>query len=485
MKKNLEKIKNLRADDLIYFGYRVEPYFAAEIILIGMLNRKALKEIFDWETGVRWLQVNYYFYQIKEDLILMESELRKSFQEKGLSYVNSVVQQCIEYGELLQKVSKELAEKSNATNDRDGLSQLLEQYFVAMTRYTAFYSVAMFERPLMELAQELVKRKTNNSEGEQELFDLITTSSRETVVEYEQEDFLKLAASLDEQKEKLIKDHAQKYGWLSIRFFVGKPWTFDDVSLRLKNVDSQKAKIELDRRLKERKDREEKISEAIKSFSLEDKEIVSQIREIVFLRNQRADYYNESAYHIRPLLEKIATVLGVTYIGLLNLSTLEILSALNGKLDNYKDFIKNRSENFIVYHSGADSFIIDGEEAKNFLQQNPFLIPKQENVKEVSGKVGYKGKVTGIVKVVKLEKDISKVEKGDILVAPMTIPNFMPAMENAIAFVTDEGGITCHAAIIAREMQKPCIIGTKIGTQVFKDGDLVEVDAEKGIVKIL
>ena len=79
--------------------------------------------------------------------------------------------------------------------------------------------------------------------------------------------------------------------------------------------------------------------------------------------------------------------------------------------------------------------------------------------------------------------DINKVLRGDILVATMTFPNYVPAMEKAAAFVTDEGGILCHAAIIAREMRKPCIIGTKIATKVFKDGDKVEVDATKGIVR--
>ena len=59
------------------------------------------------------------------------------------------------------------------------------------------------------------------------------------------------------------------------------------------------------------------------------------------------------------------------------------------------------------------------------------------------------------------------------------------AMEKAAAFVTDEGGITCHAAIIAREMKKPCVIGTKKATKVLKDGDLIEVDAEKGVVRKL
>ena len=71
------------------------------------------------------------------------------------------------------------------------------------------------------------------------------------------------------------------------------------------------------------------------------------------------------------------------------------------------------------------------------------------------------------------------------MVATMTFPNFIPAMEKAAAFVTDEGGILCHAAIVAREMKKPCIIGTKIATQVLKDGELVEVDANKGIVRKL
>ena len=65
----------------------------------------------------------------------------------------------------------------------------------------------------------------------------------------------------------------------------------------------------------------------------------------------------------------------------------------------------------------------------------------------------------------------------------MTFPSFIAAMEKAAAFVTDEGGILCHAAIVSREMNKPCVIATKIATKIFKDGDLVEVDADKGVVR--
>lgn len=101
---------------------------------------------------------------------------------------------------------------------------------------------------------------------------------------------------------------------------------------------------------------------------------------------------------------------------------------------------------------------------------------------EIKGQIGFKGKVRGTVRIVKNVREMEQVKEGDILVSPMTTPDFLPAMKMAGAFVTDEGGIMCHAAIVSREMKKPCIIGTKNATQILKDGDLVEVDAEKGVV---
>lgn len=80
-------------------------------------------------------------------------------------------------------------------------------------------------------------------------------------------------------------------------------------------------------------------------------------------------------------------------------------------------------------------------------------------------------------------KEIDKVKTGDILVAVMTRPDYIMGIKKAAAIVTDEGGITCHAAIISRELGIPCIIGTKIGTKILKDGDLIEVNANHGWVR--
>ncbi|MEW6408479.1 MAG: PEP-utilizing enzyme [Patescibacteria group bacterium] len=80
---------------------------------------------------------------------------------------------------------------------------------------------------------------------------------------------------------------------------------------------------------------------------------------------------------------------------------------------------------------------------------------------------------------------MAKMRKGDILVSIATDPDIVPAMKKASAIVTEQGGVTSHAAIVSREMRIPCVIGTKIATKVLRDGDLVEVDATKGLVRKL
>lgn len=108
----------------------------------------------------------------------------------------------------------------------------------------------------------------------------------------------------------------------------------------------------------------------------------------------------------------------------------------------------------------------------------------------VSGRVASLGKAVGPVKIINvdytdlglLHKEIATMNKGDILIAETTSPELIIACKKAAAIVTDIGGLLSHAAIVSREFGIPCIVGTKNATKVFKDGDIVEVDAEKGTV---
>lgn len=122
------------------------------------------------------------------------------------------------------------------------------------------------------------------------------------------------------------------------------------------------------------------------------------------------------------------------------------------------------------------------EEQFNIVINEP-VAPKDATI--IKGTVASKGKVTGRVRRIYGTKQIPDFKKGEILVAASTIPDFLPALKKAAAIVSDEGGAVCHAAITARELRTPCVIGTQHAMDILKDGDLVEVDAEKGVVRIL
>jgi len=120
------------------------------------------------------------------------------------------------------------------------------------------------------------------------------------------------------------------------------------------------------------------------------------------------------------------------------------------------------------------------------VQTRAVTILEEKETKKVEGTAilgGYSaspGVATGIVKIIHDASEIWKIEKGDILVTKMTNPDFVVAMEKSAAIVTDEGGITSHAAIVSRELGVPCIIATKTATQTLKDGMRITVDATHG-----
>jgi pyruvate,water dikinase len=100
----------------------------------------------------------------------------------------------------------------------------------------------------------------------------------------------------------------------------------------------------------------------------------------------------------------------------------------------------------------------------------------------IQGQGASPGVASGIVVLVMSMKDVSKVKEGDILVTKMTNPDMVPAMRKVSAIVTDEGGMTCHAAIVSRELGTPAVVGTKNASTVLKPGQQVTVDGEKGVV---
>ncbi|MCX8173983.1 MAG: phosphoenolpyruvate synthase [Thermoplasmata archaeon] len=131
---------------------------------------------------------------------------------------------------------------------------------------------------------------------------------------------------------------------------------------------------------------------------------------------------------------------------------------------------------------GDEVFIVQARPVTTIKKEEP----KKEEVREgkilLRGLPASPGIGAGIVKLVRDAGDLQKVKEGDILVTLMTTPDMVPAMSRAKGIVTDEGGMTCHAAIVSRELGIPCIVGTKTATQVLKDGMEVTVDGKLGNV---
>ncbi len=92
------------------------------------------------------------------------------------------------------------------------------------------------------------------------------------------------------------------------------------------------------------------------------------------------------------------------------------------------------------------------------------------------------GMASGAVKIVKNTDELDKIEKGDVLVTVMTTPDMVPAMKRADGIITDEGGVTCHAAIVSRELGIPCVVGTGEGSKILKENSVVTLDGSKGFV---
>jgi phosphoenolpyruvate synthase/pyruvate phosphate dikinase len=225
--------------------------------------------------------------------------------------------------------------------------------------------------------------------------------------------------------------------------------------------------------------------EIIKRYNLpeEFKHWIKVVDKYVFLHDQRKEAQVKSIYAYYLLMYELARRLKLNKKDLEWLWHQEVKELLKGKsLD--KEEIKKRKR--------AVAVLVDKDVFKNFSGNEAENIHKKEfnlNIKGskiIKGMGATRGLVKARVKVCAgAEESLRKIKKGDILVCSMTLPDYVPAMKKSCAIITDEGGITCHAAIISRELNIPCIVGTKIATEVLKDGDLVELDAYHGVIKII
>jgi phosphohistidine swiveling domain-containing protein len=286
--------------------------------------------------------------------------------------------------------------------------------------------------------------------------------------------------SIDDAKS-LLEKHAKEF------FYIDNSWesttvlTTDYFMKRLNetlnlNVD------EINEQFNDLKtDWEEKHKQLQKKYSIPE-ELMNTFclfRNLFRIRDQRK-YHTLINNHIYDsFFKQISEIFSLNFKDMNVILAEEITPDINA--DKLKQKIKERKEIILEKYSEKLSELYSGEDGLTINKAVNCTFSHVGN--EIKGNTAFEGKVKGIVRVIVGEAHFSKFSSGEILVTSMTRPEFLPLMKKAKAIITDEGGVTCHAAIVSRELQIPCIVGTKIATKVLKDNDLIEVDAEKGIVR--
>jgi phosphohistidine swiveling domain-containing protein len=231
---------------------------------------------------------------------------------------------------------------------------------------------------------------------------------------------------------------------------------------------------------KKLKSRQKKLAGRL-SLSASEMALASALQDIAFLQDVRKYYNSYFNFHTEKLFREIGRRLGISHRLARYLLPREMEAALrSGRAD--AKILGQRTRLCVFHRKGALSEIFIGREMK------PYLCLKNDRASQldaIKGTIASLGVTKGKARIITDRKNISKVKKGEIIVTPMTSPDFTFAIRRCSAIVTDEGGITSHAAVISREFGLPCVIGTKIATRAIHDGDTIEVDANKGVVRIL
>ncbi|MBI2444156.1 MAG: hypothetical protein HYV42_02875 [Candidatus Magasanikbacteria bacterium] len=314
------------------------------------------------------------------------------------------------------------------------------------------------------------------------VFQTLVTPRELSAAQQEERAMLRLAAQKNPAV--ALRKHWRQFKWLQFGW-TGPDLTpeyFIDVHQRLYNEGRVKSILSktllADRQLVRDKERLTKQLHCPPKI----KTLFRLLEELLFLKSHRMDALYTSYSAIQPYLKHLARRHYLALPQLYNLYLPELIAMLRqGAID--ADYLNNLAKYSVRYYDGKRWYLLFGQEARQITEAIKRRLPPTPLLSELKGECAYPGKVTGKVYIINRAGEMGKFESGAILVSNITDPSLLPAMKRAAAFVTNTGGLTCHAAIVAREVQIPGVIGTKIATQALRDGDLVEVDATAGVVR--
>ena len=353
--------------------------------------------------------------------------------------------------------------------DIDTITSLMDfsfdrHYYISRNQATTFYR----NKEVNERAKEIGYQKYKDPDFIKKILELtveIEDKLRKTTDKFNEE----LAAKTNEELYGLLKEFYDIFSYFAGVYRITRPSFYDKVIKEIKE------------KLPEPKDKNLNLALSNDfdklSFDLdqETKDLAVSFKKIGQRRLKLHKVYVDSFSEANRLYKEIGNRIGLSVLEVKNCLLRELKELLLKKDDAVK-----RAEYFKFTYKGK-SFEINTEKEDELEDYN--------NITELKGATAHPGYAKARVNFVRetlngpVIEDIQNFQKGSILVTRTTSPDMVPAIQKAAAIITDQGGMLSHAAIISREFGVPCVIGTRIATKVLQNGDLVEVDAEKGVVR--
>lgn len=282
-----------------------------------------------------------------------------------------------------------------------------------------------------------------------------------------------------------IETHVRNFDWLNVTHNI-QPMTMGELLDSLKaGLDDTSSETELKERKRETKrlTEEQKTLYARYKLNKKDWNTLRFFQYLNEISESRKVAMSKALLWSYPLFQALADAFKTDTISLRQLTARELTPAVKRGSLSGPDFelIRKRLEYYTCLLRDGTVTERSGSQGRKLALEELGKTDYSDTTK-LHGKIAQAGKVRGTVRLILSEQLIGTLLPGEILVTSMTDPSMVPAMKKAAGIVTDEGGITCHAAIVSRELKIPCITGTKIATKVFKNGDSVEIDPAEGTV---
>ncbi len=393
-------------------------------------------------------------------------KIQKKFVEKilqGPEYLDSLKKKLEKDGRsFLEFIEKIEAGDPGVWSDEDLLRNYTayKEWYIELN-YPIGMLIIMGIEPLVKEVQQFIT-------GQKDFEAIIKSPELPYILAYEM-DILKGSIKDAEQLQK-------KWSWIPFDYYGAGEWGLDHFIAELKKKkDAQRlAYLSQYQDITKRQQ-----AEILKKYScnVQQQLFVKALQDMNFIQDERKRIVMRShPFFQKYLIREFERRAGIPKEELWLMTPEEIEKALQGKKKDHSQRIVSCA---LEIKKGAYKVL---EKIPSCLATKIAGQPVQDTIKGISASSGV---AKGPVRICVGSRDTALMKDGEILVAPCTTPDFIVGFKKAVAVVTDEGGLTSHAAVVSREMHLPCIVGTQNASEVLQNNDIVEVDATKGIVKIV